>query len=1291
MTLQNTTVAENTAGSGSDCWGTIGSAGYNLVGDTSGCTLTLGPGDLTDVDTHLGLLVGAPGVPRYHPLLSGSPAIDTGNPAGCTDHLGNPLGTDQRGAARVGRCDIGAYEYTTPGPAASVSAVGGTPQRTLPSSAFGKPLQAAVLDSIGSPVNNVTVTFSAPASGASGTFADTGTFTTTGVTDEGSVATAATFTANALEGSYVVTATVGGVVTAANFLLANIGWYVSPSGNDDNDCLSAGTACATINGALNKPGFVGKDTIRVAAGTYTGSGDEVVLLNKDATLSGGWDTTFTTQSGTSTIDGEGSRRGITISGGVIATIEHFTVQNGSTGVGGGIFNRTGILTLNDSTVSGNTSQYSAGGINNEEGTLTLNNSTVTGNSTQSYGGGIAHGYGDLTLNNSTVSDNTAGGEGGGISNDRGTVTLNNSTVDGNEASSRGGGIRNYFGTITLNSSAVTGNTTVGGIWDIEYCGGGIYNWTSILILNNSTVSGNTASGDGGGIYHTTSVGGGVYSVMISNSTVSDNKANLGGGIYRGEGPATVQNTIVAGNTAVTSGPDCWGSISSAGYSLVGDTSGCAYTPGSGDLTNVDPRIGPLEGSPGYHPLLPDSPAINAGNPAGCTDHLGNPLTTDQRGFPRFGRCDIGAYELQPIGFSTKTVNQSTASPGDSLVYTIALSNGGATNITNVRGTDALPIFLTYIDNSLTATSGNYGYSNGVITWTGSVNVGEMVTITFGAKVGQTLGFVVNSAVISGGGEIITRTATINVVGQICNIIKHPGNPILSVGAVGSWDDDSVWDPAILKEGMLYKMWYTGDDGSGPSRIGLATSTDGVNWTKDTNNPVLSPSETWEAEGVRAASVISDSGLYEMWYTGHDSSGVGRIGYATSSDGVTWTKHGGSPVLDVGSSGSWEDDDVMKPTVIRQGGTYHMWYEGYDGMTSRIGHATSSDGINWIKDPANPVLDVGPPGGWDWLYAYGPSVVAYGDVYLLWYSGGTLPLAWQTGYALSFNDSTWTRGGMLIREGAPGTFDVNGADYPSVIVDGASFKVWYTGMDDGGAYNIGYATAEICGTPSNPIYLPIVMRNWSLCPAYYTDDFSDPGSGWPVYDDSDVRFAYTDGQYQIWLKKPSLGWPVTPGAKAADFTVAVSARRTSGDYGVYGIIFGLNEDWSELYQIDIAANYYSIWRYDKGSWTVLRDWTSSGHIATGTSWNRLKVIRNGANIALYANDQHLATVTDGSFTGLRRIGLVAISPSSGPLDARFDDFSLYPASCGVSAAAVGFEMGEPDIHDVPVPPGLDQSP
>jgi predicted GH43/DUF377 family glycosyl hydrolase len=561
-----------------------------------------------------------------------------------------------------------------------------------------------------------------------------------------------------------------------------------------------------------------------------------------------------------------------------------------------------------------------------------------------------------------------------------------------------------------------------------------------------------------------------------------------------------------------------------------------------------------------------------------------------------------------------------------------------------------------------------------------------VTINFGATVEPTIGSIVNPAVIAGGGEIITRTATINVQGQLCNLAKTPGNPVLSTGANGTWDDDDVWRPMVLKEGNSYKLWYVADDGSNPARIGLATSNNGLNWTKYGGNPVLSPGGGWEAGGLSGGSVIADSGQYKLWYTGFDSSGVGRIGYATSPDGISWTKHGGNPVLWPG--GGWDDADVMFPSVLKLGSTYHMWYEGNDGSTHRLGHATSSDGVTWTKAPANPVLDIGPPGDWDWLSAYGPNVIQYNNNFILWYSGQTLPEAWQTGYALSTDGTTWTRQRMLIAEGPAGAFDSDSADYASVIADGSDFKVWYSGHN-GTDYTIGYATAQVCSAAgpgsSTELYLPIVLKggNGSSCPAYYTDNFSDPGSGWPVSDNGDRRYAYVGGEYQIWVKNPNKGWSVTPGAKATDFTASVSARRASGTTGGYGIIFGINEDWSQWYEFDIGVNSYSIWKYNSGYAPALRNWTYSPAVATGTNWNRLKVIRQGSNISVYVNNQLLSTVTDGSFTGFRRIGLTAGSGSVSN-DVRFDNFSLYPASCGVGAAEVDFEMGQPEIHEAPIP-------
>jgi hypothetical protein len=107
------------------------------------------------------------------------------------------------------------------GPAATITPTSGTSQGAAPGGAFAAPLVATVVDSDSNPVSGVTVTFAAPASGASGTFASNGTATETDMTNAMGVATSSAFTANATVGSYVVTAAVTGISIAADFSLTN--------------------------------------------------------------------------------------------------------------------------------------------------------------------------------------------------------------------------------------------------------------------------------------------------------------------------------------------------------------------------------------------------------------------------------------------------------------------------------------------------------------------------------------------------------------------------------------------------------------------------------------------------------------------------------------------------------------------------------------------------------------------------------------------------------------------------------------------------------------------------------------------------------------------------------------------------------------------------------------------------------------------------------------------------------------------------------------------------------------
>jgi parallel beta-helix repeat protein len=236
----------------------------------------------------------------------------------------------------------------------------------------------------------------------------------------------------------------------------------------------------------------------------------------------------------------------------------------------------------------------------------------------------------VTISGVTIRDGM-GGFGAGIFNS-GTLTLLNSAVSQNRAS---GAVRNS-GTLTLLNSTVSGNTS-----SLDY--GGFFNFGTLTLLN-STVSGNTASGSAGGIYNVN-----VGTVTLLNTTVSGNTAGAGGGVYNNGGVVALKNTIVANNSAAMGG-DCFGAVTSQGHNLDSDGS-CSLAAFVGDLSGVDPKLGPLQDNGGPTPtqaLLPGSPAIDAGDVVGCPP-------TDQRGIARpqdgdgtgSAACDIGAYEAAP--------------------------------------------------------------------------------------------------------------------------------------------------------------------------------------------------------------------------------------------------------------------------------------------------------------------------------------------------------------------------------------------------------------------------------------------------------------------------------------------------------------------------------------------------------------------------------------------------------------------------------------------------------------------
>ena len=302
------------------------------------------------------------------------------------------------------------------------------------------------------------------------------------------------------------------------------------------------------------------------------------------------------------------------------------------------------------------------------------------------------------------------------------------------------------------------------------------------------------------------------------------------------------------------------------------------------------------------------------------------------------------------------------------------------------------------------------------------------------------------------------------------------DPVLIPGGPGTWDENfSVVNSVLFHEG-IYKMWYEGENG-----FGYATSVDEINWIKDTlNNPLLEPGPpgSWDEMEIASASVLFVDDTFHLWYSGVDAFNENRIGHAISLDGINWEKDTANPVLDLGEPGSFDDHELIHPFVIYENNQYWMYYNGHDGTTQRIVLATSIDKVNWDRYYLNPILNPGPE-EWD-SYELGPlCVVVYQDTFRLFYTGLKLDKTVRIGYAFSTDGYHYTKyaDNPVLDFGDPGQWDDAGVGLPYVIVDeeDSLYKMWYGGSD-GDLFQTGYATS-----PLPPVS---VKYNEGMTPAEY---------------------------------------------------------------------------------------------------------------------------------------------------------------------------------------------------------------
>jgi beta-1,2-mannobiose phosphorylase / 1,2-beta-oligomannan phosphorylase len=211
--------------------------------------------------------------------------------------------------------------------------------------------------------------------------------------------------------------------------------------------------------------------------------------------------------------------------------------------------------------------------------------------------------------------------------------------------------------------------------------------------------------------------------------------------------------------------------------------------------------------------------------------------------------------------------------------------------------------------------------------------------------------------------------------------------VLGPNAQTDWEQD-LNRPVVVKKTDGYHLWYTGQ-ARGKSWIGYASSPDGVTWTRAGGSPVLSADQPWEKVAVMCPHVAWDDAgrIFRMWYSGGEQYEPDAIGYATSLDGRNWSKLATNPIFRADPASPWEQHKVTACQVVQQGDWYYMFYIGFRDLNrAQIGLARSRDGVTgWERHRANPIISPG-AGKWDHDACYKPFAIFDGSQWLLWYNG-----------------------------------------------------------------------------------------------------------------------------------------------------------------------------------------------------------------------------------------------------------------------------------------------------------------
>ncbi len=286
---------------------------------------------------------------------------------------------------------------------------------------------------------------------------------------------------------------------------------------------------------------------------------------------------------------------------------------------------------------------------------------------------------------------------------------------------------------------------------------------------------------------------------------------------------------------------------------------------------------------------------------------------------------------------------------------------------------------------------------------------------------------------------------------------------------------------VEKIGSQHVLYYTGGAGYLDQRIGRAVSDDGIHWEKSPSAaPVLDAGDegSWDEKYVSMGTVIRmTNGWHRLYYAGRDDYGNFGLGLATSSDGINFARHSGNPLI-MGDQWNTNTGALGVPYVVKLStGQWALMFESNSPFAIYLG--LSDDGVTW--SPANsgdPVME-GTAGEWDSNGVANPKLFELSpEKYLLGFNGQAGNAQWNIGFAYSTDLSNWTKfvGNPVVVRG-PAEWEaarIENAFIAKQDVGTDEVRMWYFGGPDATHFRIGYATCK----QGNPDILDLIdVTGW----------------------------------------------------------------------------------------------------------------------------------------------------------------------------------------------------------------------